>query len=182
MKKFLIGCGVLFGLFCLFMGGLIYFGANAVKGIAGDMMKASEIAMNMPTDRMEQDAISLAPDKVAPRLPELLNQPVKVSGTVADLAKRMPKGSYQPPAQPGAPNTQLFIEPGIMIVPGPGAAIPVGNVEGRTVEVLGIMTRMQFGNMPGMTDDARKQLQDAFGSTDMPVVIARRVELVVGNK
>lgn len=185
MKRFLVGCGVLMALFLLMVAGGIWWTSKVIKDVAGDLTGAFELSSKMPTDRMEQEAIALDPMTVGTRLAELVNQPVKFTGVVGDPTRHMPPSANYtpPPVQPGVAQPQIFVEPGIMVMQGPGAAFPVGNVEGRTVQVLGIMTRLTLGNTPGMTEEGRKQISQALGgSTDMPVVIARRVELVVGQK
>jgi len=172
-------------LFVVFIGGSAWWLSNVVKDVAGDFTTALQLSMNMPTDRMEQEAAVMDATAVPGKLTSLLNQPVRVTGVLGDMAKLAPPGGgFTPPPQPaGAPPTQLFMEPGIFIMPGPGAVLPVGDSAGRTVEVVGILSRLTLGNAPGMTEEARKQLSERLsGSTDMPVIIARKVELVVSVK
>lgn len=175
MKKVLIGCGIMFGLFLLVVGLGIFATARFASTVLGDVKTAVETVAKMPVDRLDQEAQDLTAEELGTRVVELVNKPVRVKGRV------YPWGLDAQSTQGNAEVTSplMFLEPLVMVL-GFGEAFRPGEYpDGCTVEVLGVAARVNLANVPFLNDEGRKRLKETFGSTEQaPVVVARRVKLV----
>ena len=174
MKKLLIGCGVLFLLGGVaVVGSAMWFG-SVMKNVAGDLITATQTAMQMSVDRMEQDATTVAATALGARMDEVRGRPVRVTDAV--MLIRDKDGN----APPGVDeSTVLFMDPGVVVMGVNPDVLPprARRGQGSSVEVLGIASTLNLGALPGINDEARAALQKQLGATQLPVVVARKISV-----
>jgi len=173
MKKVLMGCGVLLVLGLIGVGGTVAYCGHVVNTMAGDLLSATQSAATMSVDRMEQDAVDVAPDALAARIAELRLKPVRIKGKV--FQPKDGQGNIPPGMDEGQ---VLFVEPQLLVVGVTPGVIPSKRPTGMTVEVVGIAANLNLGAMPGLDDKARAQLKAQMGSTELPVIVARKVTVI----
>lgn len=173
MKKVLVGCAVFLGLAVLGLGGSLWYLGRTMSNVAGDLITATQTAMKMTLDRMEQEAVTVPAADFAAKLSTLVGQPVRVSGRVMRPVDA--KGA----APPGINENQvLFLEPMVIVMATNPDVLPARRTEGVEVEVLGIASRLNLSALPGMDEKALADIKEKLGGADLPVVVARRVSAV----
>jgi hypothetical protein len=170
MKKVLVGCGVLFLLGAVLVVGSMVWVGSVVKNVAGDLITATQTAVQMSLDRMEQEATPVTAVALSGRLPDVRGRPVRVAGSVMVVAD---KDGNAPPGVDGT--TVMFLEPGVVVMGVSPDVLPGKRGNGTTVEVLGIAGTLNLGVLPGLNDEGRAALQKQLGGTELPVVVARKV-------
>jgi hypothetical protein len=169
VKKALIGCAVV-----MLVGGIATFAGGywIAKEMAGEMTEAMRLAGSLSIDRLDQEALDVAPEQLAAKLAEVNNKPVRLMGRIMDMGGGLP----QPPNQ--EQTAGLFMEPAILVLGTDPMSFPKGARPGLQIRVLGIASRLKLGALP-MDEEGRKAIQKQFaGSTDVPMVVARRVEVL----
>jgi hypothetical protein len=172
MKKVLIGCLFAGGLLGLVVAGLGAWMVHVAGKVMGDLKAGIEVVTTMPVDRMEQEATDVPSAEFAARVTGLLAKPVRLTGTVATW----PEGTLPPGTFQGTdPHAVLFLEPATVVlgynIVFPPAIFP----RGTQVELVGIASRLNLREIPGLDAAGRERLTRIFGSAEYaPILVAAR--------